>query len=343
MAVDDLSLFPLSQQAWQRIHHLATVHTVRGVLFRAFYRLPEALQPTPELMAKWLVATDSIERRNRQMDAALDSFSRLFYANALRPLLLKGQGVAAFYEIPAQRECGDIDLGFPNPDHFARAVQLLQSEGIDLQPKPDGSRAGRWEGVEVELHPRLFDLANPRLRGWLKSLTESQAIFHDTLTLQSGLQVDVPSAAANLLLLNTHILKHLCGHGVGLRQFCDMARACHALHASCDPETLREACKKVGIMRWTRQLHAVLTHCLGLPVDELPFPERDAEVSPRLLHAVLRDGNFGRERRKTDSVSPFQSKMDTVAAYCRHLRLSATYAPAEAFWNVASLIRGNLA
>lgn len=341
--MDDLRLFPLSEQAWQGIHHLATVHTVRGVLFRAFYRLPEDLQPAPELMAKWLVETDSIERRNRQMDAAIDSISRLFYANGLRPLLLKGQGVASFYEIPAQRECGDIDFSFPHPDHFARAVQLLKSNGVDLQSKPDGSRAGRWQGVEVELHPRLFDLANPRLGGWLKSLTEAQTVFHDTLTLPSGLQVDVPSAAANLLLLNTHILKHLIGRGIGLRQFCDMARACHVLRGSCDPETLRVACKKVGLLRWTRQLHAVLTHCMGLPAEELPFPDRDAEVSPILLQAVLRDGNFGRERRQTDSVIPLRRKMDTVAAYCSHLRLSATYAPAEAFWNVASLIRGNLA
>lgn len=339
--VDDLSLFPLSPQIWQRIYHLATVHTVRGILFRAFYYLPETLQPAPELMAKWLVESDAIEGHNRQMDAALDSISRFFFKNGLRPLLLKGQGVAAFYEIPAQRECGDIDFCFPNPAHFDRAVQLLKFHGIAVQAKPDGSQACRWQDVEVELHPHLLDLANPRLLGWVRSLTESQTPLHETLTLPSGLQIDVPSSTVNLLLLNTHILKHLFGRGIGLRQFCDMARAYHTLHNVCDSDMLRNYCQKVGIMRWTRQLHAVLTRCLGLPTEELPFPDCDAAVSPHLLNQVLRDGNFGQERRATVSPSSWRRKLDTAAAYCAHIRMSATYAPMEAFWNVASLIRGN--
>lgn len=103
----------------------------------------------------------------------------------------------------------------------------------------------------------------------------------------------MPAPLPDLLLLNAHLLKHIMGHGVGLRQFCDMARAYHALHGSYSPVELEAAYRRTGLLRWSAQLHTFLTEHLGLPRDVLPYAGTDARTSPRLLHIVLEGGNFG--------------------------------------------------
>ena len=81
-----------------------------GIVFRGLHHLPEEYLPADALMIHWVAKADRIERKNRRMDAALRLLLQLLGREGLHPVLLKGQGVAALYEHPLLRECGDIDL-----------------------------------------------------------------------------------------------------------------------------------------------------------------------------------------------------------------------------------------
>jgi len=291
--------------------------------------------------------TDRIERRNREMDSAVCALFRAFRQRGLHPLLLKGQGVARFYAEPSVRQCGDIDLYFPSREEAERAEAEVRKSGLDPHRAPDGSCCYSWRGAEVEHHPALFDLQNPLRRGVLRRLEQE----HRPATLRLGTEadgasdlVDVPAPLCNLLLLNAHILKHLVGRGIGLRQFCDMARAYHALRGLYFPETLKTLYAQTGLTAWSNQLHAFLTRHLALPDTDLPYRDQVVTPSPRLFRFVLEGGNFG--QRGEDGVqakSAWRRKWRTLSAFWRNRSLSLDYAPAETFWSMARLVRGNLA
>lgn len=344
---DDLSPFPLTDSEWWNVYRMAVRQTVAGIVCRGLYHLPEALLPGDTLMIRWVAKTDCIERRNTGMNAAVCRLMQLMEHDGLHPVLLKGQGVAAFYEYPLLRECGDIDLYFPSEEEERAAAELMRKAGCQPEYQPDGSNSYCWQGVEIEHHIRLFDLYNPLLKGYLSTLVGEHGFTDRFLTGNTdtaGTTVSVPSPLLNLLLLNAHLLKHLMGHGVGLRQFCDMARAYHALHGSYSPGELEAAYKRTGLLKWSVPLHTFLTEHLGLRYAELPYVDTDAYTSPRLLHIVLDGGNFGKygETRGRASRTRWERKLVTFLSFWKRRDFSNAYARGEAFWTFVKLIIGNI-
>lgn len=336
-APDNLSLFPLTDAEWWNVYTMSVQQTVTGIVYRGLHYLPDELLPGDALMIRWVAEADRIERKNRKMDMVMEQLVRLMTDGGLHPVLLKGQGVAAFYEHPQIRECGDIDLYFPSKEEERKAACLMREVGCTPERQPDGSSSYHWQDVEVEHHIRLFDLYNPLLKGYLSTLVKENGF-----TVQE--KFTVPSPLLNLVMLNAHLLKHLMGHGVGLRQFCDMARAYHVLYGNYDPEKLETVYQKTGLYKWSIQLHTFLTEHLGLRYAKLPYLDTDAFTSPRLLHIVLEGGNFGKygETKGKASQIRWERKLRTFFSFWKRRDFSSAYAPKEAFWTSVKLIIGNI-
>jgi hypothetical protein len=60
--------------------------------------LPEKFMPPQELMIRWVAEVERIEQNNHKTNLALQKLLRLFRDECLRPIVLKGQSVAAMYE-----------------------------------------------------------------------------------------------------------------------------------------------------------------------------------------------------------------------------------------------------
>ena len=339
---DDLSLFPLSGSGWERVYRLARQHTVAGIVFEGVCRLPDELMPPESLLVRWVAEADRIERDSRRMNEAVEGNLAFWAGQGLNPVLLKGQGIARMYASPLLREAGDIDLYFPDRAQRRCADDLARAKGLRPQKMPDGSTTYRWEGIEVEHHPALFDLHTPSLKKYLCALERRYGFVAQPAGTPGGLDIVVPSPVLNLLLLNAHILKHALGKGIGLRQLCDMARACAALRGYVDGGELKEIYRRVGISRWSRLLHSFLVSELGLPADCLPYPETLVSAAP-LSAIVLAGGNFGQFRGVGADSTPQPAqggKLRTAFSFLQNLRFSFRYAPGEAFWMVATLLKG---
>lgn len=338
---DDCSLFPLSTEGWERVYGMARRQTVTGLAYRGMCRLPDHLMPPDGLLVRWVAETEAIEQRNRRMNRVLSGLCDKFRTAGLEPVVLKGQGVALMYEQPLLRECGDIDLYFPDKKQQEQATELMRRAGVEVLRHADGSYSYRWDGVEVEHHTRLLDLCNPKLDAYLDELEEVFSYHSVLLASEEGAFIRIPSPTLNVLLLNTHILKHAIGHGIGLRQLCDMARACQLLHVAVDAEVIHTVCRMAGIAEWCRLLHTFLGEYLGLPVASLPSPERMDTARP-LLDKVLHDGNFGlhKEGRSHAVAGGWKRKMETAHAFVENMGFSYRYARNEAFWTFTRLVAG---
>ena len=337
--VDNPGLFPLSVEEWEGVYVEARRQTVTGWVYQGICSLPDEWMPSRKQLFRWTVEIDRIEQRNRRMNRSLLQLTTLLEEKGFRPVVLKGQGIAALYDEPMWRECGDIDLYFPQPEDRIKAETWLTEQGYAPERKPDGSTLYAWQGTEVEHHAHLFDLQSPKVQGYLKGLIAEKGFVR--MDLGGGNEISVPSPVMNFLLLNTHILKHALGKGIGLRQLCDMARAYAVWGKQVDGEEMKRIYRNTGIGKWSCLLHAFLTEVLGMPAEYLPYPEKKESAAP-LLDIVLRGGNFGQHGKGANGQDEptWRRKWNTCRAFWQNMGFSLKYAPGEAIHTFGQLVKG---
>lgn len=336
----DMPQSGLSVEGWNKVYRMAHEQTITGLVYKGICFLPDDLMPPEDMLYRWVADADAIERRSRKMNDALAGLNELLTSNGLTAVVQKGQGIAPAYESPLLRECGDIDLYFPDRKQGEEAVRLAKSHGKAVRRMPDGSLFYMWEGFEVEQHTRLFDLHNPFLSDYLKELEHRYGFRQSVLSTIPDAAITVPSPTLNLLLLSTHIMKHTLGRGIGLRQLCDMARVCHKNSRETQADVSRDIARRVGTFRWSLLLHTFLVEHLGLPEPELPFADK-AETSQPLLDRILAGGNFGMYRREIvpENDNACLHKLNTACAVIGNVGFSFRYAPKESWWQLVHLIK----
>ncbi len=303
----------LTASSWGRLIATARKQTVMGLIYKGICSLPDSCLPPVGLLMNLAAEVEAVERRNMKMEKAQSSLLSFFHERGLEPVVMKGRSVAKYYADPAVRECGDIDLYFPGGG-FNAAAQALKEAGARIENEPDGSISYSWEGVVVEHHPRFLDISNPFKQ---KELRKIEAHY------------GADSPMMELLLLNTHILKHSLGKGIGMRQFCDFARAWDALTggAAVCADEYEKICRALGIGRWTGIL-------FGFIGDWLSREAGGGKKTGKLLCIVLENGNFGSSGRG--------GKAATAAAFLRNAAFGLSLAPLEYLGLTAELTLGQL-
>ncbi len=316
----------LPAEDWTTIYGTAREQTVCALVFKGVCALPDDCLPPEHILMQWAAEVEIIERNYGKMLAAQESLLEFFRSEGLEPVVMKGLSAAGFYASPSLREFGDIDLYFPSRDSssdaFEVAVNCLRNHGIKYEYDSEGAVSYLWEGILVEQHPKFLDISNPFRHRMLKKLEE-------------GYGVDSP--IMTLLLLNTHILKHALGKGIGFRQLCDMARAMHILKGKYDEGEYMEACRALGIARWTEMLNSFLSNWLIMNGEK-------CRKSDKLLYVILKSGNFGRllHGAKTGEMSETERKVSTASAFVRNAGFGLRTAPMEYIGLMTELALGQL-
>ena len=223
-------------------------------------------------------------------------------------------------------------------------IDWLRNKKISVVKEPDGTHAYELDGISVEHHNRIFDLYSPCIQRYLSDLVKQEGVTNLSLNEDADSSVCVLAPKLNLISLNAHILKHLMGHGIGLRQFCDMARAYHTLSHAYDGDELAVCYQHCGLQHWSQLLHSLLIKGVGMPQEDLPYVDSSLLSPDTLIDRVMAEGNFGKytSARVHPVHSVWMRKMHTGMAFLENLRFSLTYAPREAFGLVGNLFLGNM-
>lgn len=342
--IEDTSLFPLTHEIWGEIWSIARKQTVTGIVYKGILSLPTYLFPNDNILFKWVAEVNCIERENKKMNCILTTLTTHFKANSIDCILQKGQGISMMYETPSLRQCGDIDLYFPSSRDNKKALSLVEKEGCTVKHAPDGSYSYDWYGIKVEHHSSLFDIYDPFQKAYISNLISKYGFAETIISKEWNIWIKTPSSSLNLLLLNTHIMKHAFGHGIGLRQICDIARAYYTLNTQVKQEEIKEIYTALGIDKWSVLLHSFLINYIGLQPEHLPYPHNSTCSCDELLEIIMQGGNFGmfNKERKSASSSILLRKLNTFKAYCRRGYFSINYAPKEAFWTSVNLLFGQV-
>lgn len=340
---ENLSVFPLDINEWKRLFLMACRQSITGIMYRGICRLPDKFLPPETVLFKWVATADMIEHRNLAMNRTIEGLVRLFSKHGAVAVLQKGQGVASFYEKPLLRECGDIDFYFRSRKDSRRIIADLEKQGCRVKRMSDGSFYYRWNGVVVEHHHRLFDICNPFSARYLSKQVYKLGLGKVVLAdASSDCEVAVPSPLLNLFLLNAHIMKHAVGWGIGLKQLCDMARACFCLYENVSSNELDKIIRRIGLVRWSRLLYSFLVEYLGCPAERIPSAGFSKCSARPLLDIVMAGGNMGQYgfNRSLSLDDGWKRKLRTSGSFFPNMSFTLKYAPKETFWYFVDLLTG---
>jgi hypothetical protein len=238
-----------------------------------------------------------LEQQNKAMNGfVVELFDRLFKAG-ISAVLVKGQGVAQYYERPLWRCCGDIDL-LMDSENYRRAKDLLipladHIESEDKRKKHQGLYIG--ESL-IELHGAMpFELSK-KVDDVLEEVIV-KANTDNTNCTDDLEGVAIPKANEHVVLVFTHFLHHFFIEGVGLRQICDWCRLLWCHRSELDLRLLESRIKRMGLLSEWKSFASLAVDYLGMPEEAMPFYDsRFKKRGSRIMEHVMETGNFGHNK-----------------------------------------------
>lgn len=214
------------------------------------------------------------------------------FKEALKPydfVMVKGTVVAELYPVPELRSMGDADVLIHTKD-LENVHQSLSDANFTLQK---GSPLGEWlyskNGYLFEIHDTLVH----RYEG-KENLVEYFSHVWDYV--EDGRL----SWSFHLIYLLEHLRQHFVGHGVGFRQFMDVALVCKK--CDIDWKFVAEELKKIELYDFAATVFVFIERWFGIGV-----PFETAEISEefyvRATCKIFEDGIFGfdnEENRETE-------------------------------------------
>lgn len=281
----------LTAEQWYGIYRMAESQALLGIVFDGISSTDWEIRPPRELILRWMEKVVGIEKMNGRLNSMVERLNSVYESAGMKPVLLKGQGVAELYRIPAHRQCGDIDI------YLGKAGQKTGNrmlEGIGAEKKEEESEKHAsflLDGVMIENHRIMCTMNNPLHDRRLQKMVEA---WYPNGAVNNG-RMAVPPPTFNAMYVFIHAFTHFIEGGVGLRQLCDWYCILKSCNRDIDGEKLTADLKRLGLMKAAKAFGYVIVNKLGLPAEFMPFDTRGSEKDGEMvLKEILASGNFGR-------------------------------------------------
>lgn len=257
-----------------------------GVDFVSDVKIPQ------EWALQFIGHTLKIEQRNRAMNLFIAQAVQMMHERGIRGLLVKGSGVAQYYEKPLWRFCGDIDFLFQKDD-YQNAVELFSKiEGAKLiqnarYTKSFGVIVDPWI---VEVHGTLRNGLSSKMDREIDDV--QQVLFtedHVRKCIIDTTPVLTPAPNEDVFLLFVHLVRHFYKGGVNIRQICDWCRMLWTCQNQIDSTWLEKHLLRANVMEEWMAFAALAVKYLGMPTERVP----------------LYDVNDGKWKNKEERVSNY--------------------------------------
>lgn len=308
-----LSFSELSHEEYTDLIEMANMQTVTGLVGDCLIKNGVKLEREDALSL--YSKMKAIEKANTRVNENLVSFVNFMERKGIDYIIVKGQVVGALYPNPNARMSGDVDLYFVG-DNYEKIKGLVEQRlGKQLSKLSDGKHVEfEVNGVVFELHNKLSQLATQKHQAYWDQMIDN-AIQEKTDTVNIlGKEIHTLSTTYNALYIFVHLFFHMTASGVGLRQLCDWARVLAQsafqdsnskfqvknVNDNIDANRLEEILKELGYFKAYKAMGAFLVEYLGLPKEQFPFPltEKDRKWVKTIKKNIMKNGNFGRSRRK---------------------------------------------
>ena len=334
---DSLSRLPQASE-WGKLYKMAQKQSLVGVCFAGLQRLRADADEgfarigiSEEVYYDWLGNTFMIQQKNGMMDKYTKD-ALAFVRNKDVPCqVLKGQGIAKLYtstgspqgkSLAELRQSGDIDVWIRGGKDkaFALSKEVLgKVKGLTNYH----IHFPIYKDAEIELHFKPSFLSSPiRNRKFLK--------FCKLYEPYVGCN-DEPSLEFNRIYILLHCYRHLCGHGVGMRQLLDYY---YVLLQGFTEEEKADSMKWIsalGMKKFAEAMMWFMQNIFGLEAKYL-LCSLNEDAGRFLLNEVMHSGNMGHGEDRFDGKIGRNAMSRYLYNLKRDLRL-LQFCPYEALWD----------
>lgn len=224
----NLSRVP-SASEWMKLYELSDKQAMIGICFAGVQRIynenrEQTAYLPKDLRMQWLGRTVQLEHRNRQLNEQCAIVQQQFKQAGLNTCILKGQGVANYYdpELSVVRQAGDIDLWVEAT--WREVMDYVNSRTPNREFDMKHTHLEVFHDTIVEVHWWPSMPVNPFYRKALHNYYRLQAPIQcaHKITLQDGTEIAAPNAKFEAVHVLYHIFNHFLYEGIGLRQMLDL-------------------------------------------------------------------------------------------------------------------------
>lgn len=291
----DVSLFE-GMVDWQTLLEMGRKQTVLGVLADGIAKLPPESRPSQQELL-WLQSQIfKIRKSHLLLNHTLKEVTELLQSQGIRPILLKGQGVALLYRYPEQRQCGDIDL-YIGEALYTQACKLVAAYGEKSGKESESYQHYHFNrnGVTIELHKLATHSPDPFVNKYLQRFVK--LYLEDGYTgyeKYNNSMLLLPPAQFDACYLFYHLAKHFIYVGIGLRQVCDWTLYLYTYAGKVDKEQLLKDVRALGMLWLWEIFGCIAVDYLGLPQNDFPGYNALRRIQAKMvMDGILSVGNFG--------------------------------------------------
>ncbi len=285
-----------STEEWKILYDMAKKQSLVGICFAGVQKLVDSRDENyfgmnEMLYLTWMGMSAKIQQKNEQMNVSTKEAINFFREKGFPCQVLKGQGIASLYGgLSGLRQSGDIDIWLVGGRD--KIYQLSRDEfGMITGANYHHIHFPMWEDPEVEAHIYPSFLSSP-----LRNYRFHQ--FCKQYEPKDGCE-DYPSIEFNLVFIMLHCYRHLCGHGVGMRQVMDyyFVLRNETIGSNGSKVEALKWCNKLGMGRFVGAMMWVMHDVFGLE-DEYFLCEPNEKEGRFLLKEILLSGNMGHNDKR---------------------------------------------
>lgn len=253
----------------------------------------------------------------------------------IRPVLMKGAGLAALYPSPELRTWGDIDF-FVGKDQYHPACKVMRDtfpDALKFDEELDHYKHYNIiaDGVSIETHRVSVGFQHPiDARRYAKMEAYGMGHAIPITGNPSPVTLTVPEPTFNALFVMLHAWEHATTQGANIRQFCDLTLLLHHEAAVIDRTRLKRWLKALHLFDvWQLYMYVLVTY-LGLPEAEAPFysnGERLAVRGERFVKDLLNGKLVAPKSEEKVSSNRFARKWHTMKERLRNAERIGKYSP----------------
>lgn len=219
---------------------------------------------------------------------------KLMSDNDVSYTIIKGIASAMYYETPALRSVGDVDV-LVGADDFEKVGCLIESLGFTRKSaENDGVHiAYKRPPISIwELHKQVNGIPN-NVSGKLIAEEMGKAIQSAKFENIDGTTCMVPDKFHHGLIMLLHIISHLTGEGIGLRHLCDWVVYISSIDDDEFISVFECKLKEYGLWKLAKVLTLLGVKYLNAPLPDWLIEPEDEEIIEALMEDILNGGNFG--------------------------------------------------
>lgn len=267
----------LSSDQIAQVVQLAAMHSTGALIFPFILsdeRLQNSLDAGLKMQMK-AVCAQTMQQQVKLQHTLLTAWKALTAAG-LRPVLMKGAGLAVLYEKPYFRSWGDVDL-FVGKEQYHPACTVMRNtfpDALKFDEELDHYKHYNLiaDGISIEIHRVTIGLQHPiDARRYARMEQKGMSAERVEEIVMGEAKIAVPEPTYNALLVFMHSWEHMLTEGACVRQLCDLALLLHHYVARIDRGQLKSNLQHLHLLDVWQVYMALLVEFMGLPKEDAPF------------------------------------------------------------------------